>query len=102
MQIVAHIENPKHLELLIMLFEQLQISDYTITDENDIYAPFTDEQVQKLNESQKSITMHPFTCMGTFCDRGKAENEGILIATNQGWICPCGQYTQNYARKFNF
>ena len=52
MQIVAHIENPKHLELLIMLFEQLQISDYTITDENDIYASFTDEQVQKLNESQ--------------------------------------------------
>lgn len=65
-----------------------------------IYAPFTDEQVQKLNEFQKSRKMHPYTCMGEFCDRSKTENEGILIATNQGWICPCGQYTQNDAPNF--
>ncbi len=62
-----------------------------------IYAPFTDEQVQKLNELQQSGSFHPFTCMGAFCDRNKVTNQGLLVAVNEGWICPCGKYTQKDA-----
>lgn len=28
------------------------------------------------------------------------ENEGVLIATIEGWICPCGEYTQNSASSY--
>ena len=63
---------------------------------NIIYAPFSDEQVLKLNEFQKSKKFHPFTCD---CGRDR-EDKGILIATNEGWICPCGEYKQNWAHSF--
>jgi hypothetical protein len=38
MQLVVNFENPKHLDLLKMLFEQLQISNYTVfeDDEDDL------------------------------------------------------------------
>jgi DNA polymerase III delta prime subunit len=28
------------------------------------------------------------------------ENEGILIATTDGWVCPCGEYKQDWAHDF--
>lgn len=28
------------------------------------------------------------------------ENEGILVATTEGWVCPCGEYKQNWAHSF--
>ena len=28
------------------------------------------------------------------------ENEGILIAQEDGWICPCGEYRQDWAHAF--
>ena len=28
------------------------------------------------------------------------ENEGILIASTQGWVCPCGEYKQDWAHDF--
>lgn len=67
----------------------------------EIRTPFSPIQVELLNEYQKSDIMHPFTCMGIRCKkRTEQENEGILIATEEGWICPCGQYTQLWAHAF--
>lgn len=79
-----------------------------------IYAPFSDEQVKNLNEYQKSGKFHPFTCCSPEdikdCMRGvffaneneinMEQNEGLLTAKNEGWVCPCGKYTQNWAHKF--
>lgn len=92
-------------------------------------APFTEEQVIALNKYQEFGQFHPFTCSGKphvitekefkknvlseFQDKmkdiiGKTEyrrdetciNEGILIATKEGWVCPCGYYKQDWAHTF--
>ena len=73
---------------------------------NSIKAPFTKEQVEKLNNYQKSGRFHPFTCCSPEnipeCMRrnktGKTyeDNDGLLLATEQGWVCPCGKYTQDW------
>lgn len=82
-----------------------------------IKAPFTEEQVKNLNDFQKSGRYHPFTCCSpdlTSCKRKASnekrmngeevpytdENEGILVATTEGWVCPCGEYKQNWAHSF--
>ncbi len=66
---------------------------------NQIKAPFTEDQVKKLNDYQQGEKYHPFTCCGEYgCSRSL--NNGILIATTEGWICPCGQYKQNWAHKY--
>lgn len=75
---------------------------------------FSKENVDKLNEQQISGHGHPYTCGGSGhipeCKRQLAydkkfkgeqveftdENEGVLIATERGWICPCGKYTQDW------
>lgn len=66
-----------------------------------IKAPFTDEQVKKLNEYQNCEWVHPFTCCSDEnspnCQRAAKTSEGLLLATTDGWICPCGQYKQNWA-----
>lgn len=71
-----------------------------------VNTPFSEEHVKKLNEYQNSGRFHPYTC-----DR-KAETcevhqeprdyskDGVLIATTEGWICPCGKYKQNWAHGF--
>ena len=52
------------------------------------YSPWTEEQVRILNKFQSSDVFHSFTC----------PNDGNdLIATKEGWICPCCDYTQNWA-----
>lgn len=65
-----------------------------------IESPFTKEQVTQLNNYQNSGKFHPFTCGGEHCKRSEREDEGILIATEAGWVCPCGKYTQQWAHKF--
>lgn len=69
-----------------------------------IKAPFTDEQVKALNEYQTKGRFHPFTCCSpesvTECLRIKGTAEGLLTATNDGWICPCGKYKQDWAHEF--
>ena len=77
-----------------------------------IKAPFTNEQVNNLNEYQSLGIGHPFTCggqpteftdeSGTFTEKSRENcpNEGTLIATNDGWVCPCGKYKQDWAHKF--
>ena len=82
-----------------------------------IKAPFTEEQVKLLNEYQSLGIMHQFTCTGQLKlqqveitegvfktvnekTREDCPNEGTLIATTDGWVCPCGQYKQDWAHKF--
>lgn len=63
---------------------------------------FSPEVVAELNERQNNSQLHPYTC-----DRNAPECEvnqtprnyskdGVLIATENGWICPCGKYKQNW------
>ena len=75
----------------------------------------TQEEINKLNENQLDGRYHPLTCCGgdkntPNCKRNKSynerfngletpftpDNEGILIANKDNWVCPCGQYTQEY------
>lgn len=67
---------------------------------------WTEEQVNELNKQQKSGKFHPYTCdrKAKECevDMGPIETrdwskDGILIATTEGWVCPCGKYKQNWA-----
>lgn len=62
---------------------------------------FNRERVNDLNVAQQKGTFHPYTCcstdnMGNECNRSEHE-DGILLATEEGWICPCGKYTQGWA-----
>lgn len=69
-----------------------------------IVTPFTDEQVKKLNEYQQKGQFHPFTCCSSgdekICERRNGKSEGLLIATNEGFVCPCGQHKQGWAHEF--
>jgi hypothetical protein len=62
-------------------------------------APWTEEEVQKLNEFQKDGRFHPFTCGGDRKDRYHLDGEGILVATTQGWMCPFCDYKQNWCHQ---
>jgi len=94
-----------------------------------ITAPFSDEQVIRLNEFQNLGMVHPFTCAKDgddahikyeFEKKHKGEDYGAyikkekergvnfpeavftqtnLIATNEGWKCPVCDYKQNWAHK---
>ncbi|WP_035796419.1 hypothetical protein [Kitasatospora mediocidica] len=61
--------------------------------------PWTAEQVTHLNDYQQSGRIHPFTC-------GQRDqhpnNEGVLVATENGWHCPADgcDYTQDWAHAF--
>lgn len=55
------------------------------------------ETVDFLNKMQRGDCYHPYTCCGfEGCMRPKEYNEGILIATENGYVCPCGKYKQPY------
>lgn len=66
-------------------------------------APFSEEQVKSLNAHQNNSQLHPYTCNREFdeCEVRMNPNDytknGILIATTEGWICPCGKYKQGWA-----
>jgi hypothetical protein len=62
---------------------------------------FTPEEVQSLNDFQKSGYMHPFTCgSGNRCDEKHLDGEGLLVATENGWECPWCDWRQNWAHDF--
>lgn len=69
-----------------------------------IQSPWTQEQVDALNRWQQGQWVHPFTCL----NRGDGKHRhifndlGTLIATENGWMCPCCDYTQNWAHDFMF
>ena len=59
------------------------------------------EEEQKIREAISHVAYHPYTCCGSdnegnHCNRSK-HDDGILIATRDGWVCPCGKYTQDLA-----
>lgn len=65
---------------------------------NIIKAPFTPEQVAALNQFQRLDWIHPFTCgSGNRTDADHLDGEGVLVATEAGWICPYCDYTQVWA-----
>lgn len=57
-----------------------------------IFAPWTDEEVKKLNLYQSLGYVHEFTCKNSHGDHSRT-----LIATNGGWTCPRCDYIQNWA-----
>jgi hypothetical protein len=58
-----------------------------------VFAPFTNQQVELLNQFQGSGKFHSFTCGSDNC-------RSILIATTNGWICPNCDYKQNWCHSF--
>lgn len=57
-----------------------------------IIAPWTPDQVDRLNRFQRLGNVHEFTCA--------SNHEGAdrtLVATKDGWICPHCDYRQNWA-----
>ncbi|WP_459572982.1 hypothetical protein, partial [Cupriavidus sp. 8B] len=67
-----------------------------------IRAPFTDDQVQNLNENQVGLggpVLRAFTCRNSADHRHGVEGgaPGILIATKYGWVCPHCNYKRDWA-----
>lgn len=68
------------------------------------FMPWTKEVVDKLNEHQRSDQVHPYTCGNNRADEAHRKyaldnnlhDWGILLATEQGWVCPVCDYTQNW------
>ncbi len=64
-----------------------------------ITAPFSEDQVNALNHYQEHTNFHPFTCWGVGCKKLYQNNGGKLMATPEGWICPCAEFKQDWAYK---
>jgi hypothetical protein len=65
-----------------------------------IKAPWTPETVKALNDFQHSGEWHPFTCGGSNRDKSHLDGEGVLAATEYGWVCPYCDYEQDWAYLF--
>lgn len=57
----------------------------------EISSPWSKTEVDYLNFEQNGGRYHPYTCRK---NTKKCKN---LIATENGWICPYCNYTQNWA-----
>lgn len=76
----------------------------TVREHNDqcpnrshtLFAPFTPEQVERLNRYQVEASMHPFTC----ANRDSHSEGAVLTATVDGWVCGECDYTQTWAHRF--
>lgn len=69
---------------------------------NKIKPPWTEEQVQRLNEYQTAGNFHPFTCGGCRDRLGTGYPDGpfddrVLTATPNGWVCATCDYIQDWA-----
>jgi hypothetical protein len=60
--------------------------------------PWSEDEVERLNEYQRCGWVHPFTCPNR--DDGKHRDEGVLVAAVEGWYCPDCDYTQNWCHEF--
>lgn len=67
------------------------------TEQMQIKAPFTPEQVKGLNEYQIKGHFHNFTCGNPKHPKG---TDNVLIATGAGWTCPNCDFTQDWAWNF--
>lgn len=58
------------------------------------------QQIDDLNRYQQRGDFHPYTCdrKSPDCEVHQIprdySKDGVLIATEAGWVCPCGNYTQ--------
>ena len=53
--------------------------------------------IRRLNAWQRASWIHPFTCgSGNRSDEHHLDGEGVLVATESGWICPYCDYSQAY------
>ncbi len=56
------------------------------------------EVIARLRERQQDQTKHPYTCGGLGpedrCHRIQGIDEGVLVPTAEGFVCPCGSYRQ--------
>lgn len=59
-------------------------------------AVFTPDEVKSLNAFQRAGVRHPFTCVRGR-DRNHLDGEGVLLATERGWVCLYCDYTQDWA-----
>lgn len=57
---------------------------------------WSDEKVDLLKYRQEKAEFHPYTCdrSSVNCQVKFNEGDGVLIPTNEGWVCPCGNYRQ--------
>lgn len=70
-----------------------------------LITPWTPEQVEALNSFQRSGLFHPFTCGGERGDEAhrryaavhRDPDDGLLVATADGWHCPVCGYRQAWA-----
>lgn len=60
-------------------------------------APWTEDQVRRLNLWQQAGNVHPFTCGR---DHGATQEDRVLTATPEGWRCGGCSYTQDWAFEF--
>ncbi|MFI5107277.1 MAG: hypothetical protein ACHP78_00360 [Terriglobales bacterium] len=58
---------------------------------------FTPEEVKSLNAFQRAGVRHPYTCGWDHRDANHLDGEGVLLATERGWICLYCDYTQEWA-----
>ncbi len=58
---------------------------------------FTPDEVKSLNAFQRSRVRHPYTCCKDNRDRHHLDGEGVLVATERGWVCLYCDYTQESA-----
>jgi hypothetical protein len=70
------------------------MSDASHTLPDRWIVPWTDEQANVLNEIQKNLRLHGYTCPG---EMATCKDKRLLIATPAGWICRCGAYRQDWA-----
>lgn len=61
---------------------------------NNIYAPWTEDQVKLLERWQNVGFVHEYSCIKNTKRCGK------LIPTVSGWICPYCDYRQNWFMDF--
>jgi hypothetical protein len=61
---------------------------------------FTLEEVKSLNAFQRSGVRHPYTCGWDHRDAHHLDGEGVLVATERGWICLYCDYTQESAHSW--
>lgn len=59
---------------------------------------WTKEQVKEYNDYQAKCEFHPYTCGGNRTDANHLDGEGILLATEYGWICPYCDYRQGWIK----
>lgn len=64
-----------------------------------LVAPWSEEQVDAINDWQECDYVHPFTCP---CDHPETEDQSSLVATEAGLYCPepsC-EYEQSWVHAY--